>query len=516
MKNNHERGIAMVLALFLMSAMSVLATSLMFLSQTETYASMNYRMMSQSRYAGEAAVQKAADFLLDPTQYQIPGHAGDPLVNYDFDSSPVTYGGNPVVLSAVDGCTGSNYPAAAVQTAFCAAAADSLGAGDAELAYSAKATLIAMRQFDAYGGTQNVVQTWEVLGIGEQGIARTATVEVLATIETPRVPANNYAAFAVDDSCGAMYFHGNVTINSYDSRVAGGPGASIEDEGGDVGTNGNLQIQGSVEVQGNLYTPRTGVGSCEEGAVTALTETGSADVTGSIIQLPTAVTYPLPQLPPSLPRNLVTIDSAATLATACATLGVTTQPGVTCSVSGSTITIDGNGNDVNLPSVSIGGGYTLVLVASPTPGQTININSLTGSGDLEINTAAAGESVVMRVAGLEADNTTEMAVPIDLELMSWKQNASGTAQTYDASAFQLVYGGSATLNMKGGNSQSAMTIYAPNADFELKGTQDLYGSVLARTIENHGNASIHYDRSLAEEHFVAGRPMIGTFTWKRF
>ena len=64
MNTHKERGIALVLALFLMSAMSVLAASLMFLSQTETYASMNYRMMSQARYAGEAAVQKASDFLL--------------------------------------------------------------------------------------------------------------------------------------------------------------------------------------------------------------------------------------------------------------------------------------------------------------------------------------------------------------------------------------------------------------------------------------------------------------------
>ena len=59
MTPTNERGIALVLALFLMSAMSVLAASLMFLSQTETYASMNYRMMSQARYAGGAAVQKA-------------------------------------------------------------------------------------------------------------------------------------------------------------------------------------------------------------------------------------------------------------------------------------------------------------------------------------------------------------------------------------------------------------------------------------------------------------------------
>src|SRR3990167_7012982 len=94
MKNNHkrddrERGIALVLALFLMSAMSVLAASLMFLSQTETYASMNYRMMSQARYAGEGGVHKAANFLLDPTQYREP--SGSALLLYDRTVSPVTY-----------------------------------------------------------------------------------------------------------------------------------------------------------------------------------------------------------------------------------------------------------------------------------------------------------------------------------------------------------------------------------------------------------------------------------------
>src|SRR4029078_7539330 len=91
MHKNNERGIAIVLALILMSAMSVLAASLMFLSQSETYASMNYRMMSQARYAGEAAVQKASDFLLDGTQYVLPGplNAIDPLTNYDRTKSPV-------------------------------------------------------------------------------------------------------------------------------------------------------------------------------------------------------------------------------------------------------------------------------------------------------------------------------------------------------------------------------------------------------------------------------------------
>src|SRR3954469_5818777 len=109
MHTHHQRGVALILALFLMSAMSVLAASLMFLSQTETYASMNYRMMSQARYAGEAGVQKAADFLLDTTQYALPGSVGDPLANYIRTASPVTYNGQPVVLSATPS-KASNYP----------------------------------------------------------------------------------------------------------------------------------------------------------------------------------------------------------------------------------------------------------------------------------------------------------------------------------------------------------------------------------------------------------------------
>jgi Tfp pilus assembly protein PilX len=528
MKMQQDRGIALVLSLFLMSAMSVLAASLMFLSQTETYASMNYRMMSQSRYGGEAAVQKAADFLLDSAQYTIPSFASatDPLANFNTALSPVrcagggcTVVGAPVVLSAVDGVD-SNYPAPSVQTAFDAAAKGVLTAGNANVEYSAYATLVSMQTFESYGGGPAVVQTWEITGVGELTGARSATVEVVATVETPKVPANGYAAFSTDPSCGSMYFHGNVTINSYDSRQGppSGPGNSTLDSGGDVGTNGNLQIEGSVEVQGNLYTPRSGVGTCAEGAVTSLSVNGNAEVTGSTIPLPSALTYPPPTFSSIPPTNTVTIDSGAALAAACVNLGLTpgVQPIGNCTVSGNTIRIDGNGVDITLPSIVINGGYTLQIDGSSSPPQTVNINSLSGDGDFEVNANLTGplnEAVVLKVAGKNPDNT-DMAVPFDLSQMSWKQNSPN--HNYDASALQIVYGGPATIAMEGGNSQSAVSIYAPNADFELQGTQDLFGSVLARTIENHGNANIHYDRRLGRDFYVAGQPMVGTFSWKRF
>ena len=44
-----EAGIAMVFALFMVMVLSVLGSSLMFVSQTETWSSHNYRLTSQAR-----------------------------------------------------------------------------------------------------------------------------------------------------------------------------------------------------------------------------------------------------------------------------------------------------------------------------------------------------------------------------------------------------------------------------------------------------------------------------------
>ena len=324
MHKRSERGIALILTMFLMSALSVLAAAMMFLSQTETYSSMNYKMMSQARYAAESGVQKAANFLLDSAQYTVPAPGGsDPLSNYNRTVSPVTYNNQPVVLSATS-AKASNYPVAAVQTAFNNAAKGTLTASNATMTYGTYATLKSMQLFDSYGGGPAVVQTWEITSDGTLSGARTATVEVVATIETPMVVANSYAAFATDPGCGAIYFHGNVTVNSYDSSQ-GPPSTSTLSSGGNVGTNGNLQIGGSVDVQGNLYTPRTGVGTCTAGAVDALTTSGNAQVDGSVVQLPTTVSYPTPVFSAVPPTTAVTVDSTllSNAATACTSLGLT-------------------------------------------------------------------------------------------------------------------------------------------------------------------------------------------------
>src|SRR6266536_3888619 len=92
MRISDEKGIALVLSIFLMTAMSIIAASLMFLSQTETYSSLNYRLMSQARYGAESGVHKTANYIL--YTYKAPGNLGanaaDLIGSYDITKSPVT------------------------------------------------------------------------------------------------------------------------------------------------------------------------------------------------------------------------------------------------------------------------------------------------------------------------------------------------------------------------------------------------------------------------------------------
>src|SRR5439155_4495039 len=199
MVRSNEKGIAMILALFLVLAASVLGSSLIFVSQTETMSSINYRLMSQARYGAESGVHKAANYLLNT--YVPPGTVADPLLPtiYTTPVSPVTYNGNPVVLSS-DPAVASNYPVAAVRTAFAAAAQGTLDVNSGSVTYTAHATLRSMRQItDVYSGATVTLQTWDITGDGTIGVTLPAQVEVVATIERQTMPVYSYAAFATNN-----------------------------------------------------------------------------------------------------------------------------------------------------------------------------------------------------------------------------------------------------------------------------------------------------------------------------
>jgi Tfp pilus assembly protein PilX len=519
MTGKGEQGVALVITLFLMGAMSALAVSMMFLAHTETSASRNYRTMSQARYAGEAGVHRALNYL-SSTAYS-PTVAS--LASFDTSVSPVTFGGNPVVLAPI--VTNSNHPDSAVKSAYAAlftGASLNVGGG-ATVSYAATATLLSARAVNVYGAAPSVVQTWRISATGNAGPSTLpATVEVAAVLERDSVAAETYAVFATGDGCGAVTLAGGVTTDSYDSTdptsMATTP-PTTQPHSGAVGTNGNVSLSGSVAVNGNVDTPRTGVGNCKSGNPNAFSGTGSATHNGSLIQLPQPKVYPTPTAPTGVPTSGLTINSSTT----CLAFLLTIMAPVDCDDNGGTtpgnITLTANGGTIALGNVAMSGGATLKIVSGTTAPVALNVNtfSMAGGSSLVLDPGVPGATpsdppvvpataVVMNVAG---QSVSTGATVVDFT------GGSVTNASYDPSKFQILYAGPNKIKA-GGSSDTAATIYAPNADVLMHGSAGFYGSVLGKSFTDNGGAKMHYDRSLAGKYSTLGHHVMSSFSWQKY
>jgi type IV pilus assembly PilX-like protein len=478
MKRNNEKGSALIFALILLLVLSAMAGSLMFLSTSETWSSMNYRMMTQARYGAEAGVNAAANFIMN--NYVPPAAPpGGAFPGYTTTTYPVTDAGgvNPIFLSTLN-TQPANYPDPAMQAAFTAAAKGTLQAGPNTINYTASAQLMSMVSILPFGTiTPVTIQTWEIKAHGDIANVQNAEAEVVTTLERYISPAFAYAAFADANGCGALTFTGNGTTDSYDSGalpVVGGVAtapSSFNNFGGNVGTNGNQNDSGSnVTINGTLSTPNTGFGVCSSGGMTALSGGNLNQITGGLIQLPQAVTFPTPVIPP---------------------------PGATNVNSTQTLT-PGSYGDINLAGNK---------VVTLTPGvYNINSISITGGAQLVVGpdpvTGLYGP-VIVNVTG--NNNTT----PIDIE-----GNAISNP-TYNPGDLQFLYAGTGTIKIAG-NGASAAVVYAPNSTADFKGNGSFYGSVIAKTLLDVGNGAIHYDMKLKKEMFTIGNYVLNAFTWNKF
>ena len=478
-KQKHQKGFALVFALLLILVVSVMASSLMFLSHSETWSSANYRLMSQSRYGAESGLTVAVDFIVNT--YAAPTVGGaDPLANYNTAVSPVTFGGQPVVLSTIAGL--SNYPNAAVVTAFQNAVntPGNVIAGNTTVNYDATATLLSMGTVTSYGNPVTV-QMWQISANGSITGVTNSQEQVSAILERQVTPTNVYAAFATANGCSSLTFSGGGQTDSYDSStlaVVGGvatPPASFDTYAGNIGSNGNLAENGSkTTIYGTFSTPDTGVGNCSGGNVTAWTDSGNATVTGGLVKLPQIVNFPPPVFPAPLPGS-PSPNNPTTLA-----------PGDYGDISMT-------GHDVltlspgvyNINSISESGNSTLVIASTP------------------LDPTCTCSRVVLNVTG-NGQNT-----PVDLT-GGGVQNASLVANN-----LQINYAGTGTIKMTGG-SQSAAVVYAPNASYTLTGGSDFFGAVVANTVSDSGGAAIHFDRALSKNSYIVSNYMLDAFSWQKF
>lgn len=518
-----EKGVALIFALILMVVLSVMAVSLMFVAQTETWSSLNYRTMTQARYGAESGISAAANYLTSTAYKNVaPGTATDPLTNYNTAATTDGYvqrtSGGDVVLSA-NSSQSSNYPLDAVRTAFVNAAAGNVTAGNNTVNYRPWAKLKSVKTIQSYAtGSQTALLTWEITSDGNIPGVKSGQVEVSATLEQLAVPTFAYDAFADANGCAALSFGGCGTTNSYDSSTVANAGTnsasvSFQNYGGNVGTNGNLTEKGgSTVIYGSLSTPRSGVGSCSSSNVTALTLSGSVQPTQGLVELPQNINYDTPLAPsPVPPTTSMTVSNnspscASFPAGSCTTLPAKnpTDLYITAGSTPATATLLGN--------VTVKGNLHFTPPAGTAPGSPvyININSLTTNGtptitidpipgtnppqyaDLVLNFAGSGTATVIDMTGGSLVNNS-----------------------LDPATFQLVYAGTGQITVNG-NSKAAGLVYAPNASVKFAGGSDWYGAVIANNITDFGGAAIHYDRRLQKEMFMPGNFVLSAFDWKKF
>ena len=147
MKSTHfsrsdERGVALVLVLFLTMIVSAIAAGMAYTARTETLSSQSYTTMTHARYGAESGLAAATNYLLStPYATLAPGTVSDPLTNYNTGFAPIRRVTGAVASDCSPAASqttclssnagGSNYPVGAVVTAFGTAANGTLAVGTA-------------------------------------------------------------------------------------------------------------------------------------------------------------------------------------------------------------------------------------------------------------------------------------------------------------------------------------------------------------------------------------------------
>lgn len=518
MKRSSQKGVALIFAMIFILVLSITAAALMFLSQSETWSSMNYRLMTQSRYGAEAGLHAAANYLMN--NYTMPGTAADPLAAYNMKVSPVTLavGGNPIALGPTMNGISSNYPVGTVLTNFNTASTGSLTAGKDTIKYSVSAELLAMRSVNQCGGGQPLTaQLWRLTSHGDMTATRNSEVEVSALLETHVTPCYLYAGFATGSGCSSIQFNGGGTIDSYNSSnmtlSGGNPVTQTYD--GNLGSNGNVNTANGTVINGTFSSPDTGVGPCGAGAgVDALT--GGGTVTGCSVS--TSICVPAPGLV-KLPQAVKYVPPA------------TDYPGCTGATAAACDAIVLGTLPNNPPNTLTPGNYGNVSAAGQNhialnPGTDANGNCITGVYYINsISLAGKADITVLPCPGTGGNGGNAPAVwqPVVINMVG---SGAGTVLdiggngiangTYNSSLMQFQYSGSAAINLHGNGSSSAV-IFAPNSPVTLSGNGTVYGSVIGSKILANGNpVTIHYDRALAVNLATVGNWTLDTFTWSKY
>lgn len=266
---------------------------------------------------------------------------------------------------------------------------------------------------------------------------------------TPSQPSGGFGLFATGNGCGSVDMTGGIFVDGWNSANGGTYATTKNNIGGSVGSNGNVSMSGGVLVGGNVGADNTTQGACPDG----ITSSGGSGLVGGqnppnqYVAVSPPLVIPTPPAPsPAPPTGNVAIHNNTSM-------------------------VPGTYADLKLT-----GGAILTL----SPG-VYNINSISLSGNSTVKISPAGQ-VTLNVAGSGAANAVDFSG-------GSISNTSGVPNN-----FQVNYSGTGGVNVSGG-SGSYIVVDAPNAAVKLTGGSDVFGAIVAKTIQDSGGTNFHVDFS---------------------
>jgi len=274
-----------------------------------------------------------------------------------------------------------------------------------------------------------------------------------------------WGLFATGHGCGVLRLDGHATVDSYDSALGAYP-LGRDRSSGNIGANGNVRLDGDATVYGVLNDPNGNTtGDCDQGdgdhdrddhgtsTVTSLEASGHSAITGGIVALAGALDFPAP---------------------AAATASTNDQD-----IHG------GHGRRLALAPGNYGDMETDGGVIVDLSAGSYTFNTLRLRGDSRLHVASG--PVVITIAG-GGDKGTKQVMEL----------SRGAVENQGApSQLVVLYPGTGAINLASGD-QTALVLYAPNADVTIDGSDSVSGAIIAATIRAQGGARIHFDRALTQ------------------
>ena len=287
-RTNQESGVALILALICLLLISALAAAIMFSTQSELWTTANYRAVSQARYAAEAGLQQAVNYLQGATGGWTAPASPNNLDGSNFTLAfPVKYKGsavagcsttpcNVVLNASGQGLTGTYAFDSTTSSAFAAAFTNvSLPMPSNAPAGTAPTYTVSAQLLDAQSSASGWVTRWKVFSQGSVGNAKVQLVAVVNKVFTvsnnsSTAPSFKAAMLATGTGCGSSNVGtidmngGSNHTNSYDSALAGNKNNSspaLIGSGGDVISYGNINVSSGAKIYGNVFSSNYNTGA---------------------------------------------------------------------------------------------------------------------------------------------------------------------------------------------------------------------------------------------------------------